>query len=406
MAQTSFIFGQSLGDSTDNLIVLEDDVQIKDSPDEDGFYLYIRKRSSGIKSILLTESSEMVLHEFATYALRNNDTKNTTNKYEPRILDGEFIIAEKGNYIIDSTTEDIPDFGNAFVLFVPYRVDFGYVQERHGVVDFINGGSYISIRTFEFPYADYKGEYRDNSFFIKREQIKSKKDVPPTILLESEYNNQYPSLPDTQEKTQKEKNNTRNTVKISFTNIASASGSTEILVNESDDIIRNSKFLLENTPATMSIDIVLVIDTTQSMVNDISNIKKKFIEMVLRTKKGRNIRVGVVEYRDINEAYVTRRHNLTDDLRQIGKYIKNIRVGGGGDWSEEVFAGLDVAVNEFNWKSDRRYIFLIGDAPANSPSRIGIDEKKLFQGVKEKDIKIYPYIISRKKKKEVYSSKL
>ena len=78
------------------------------------------------------------------------------------------------------------------------------------------------------------------------------------------------------------------------------------------------------------------------------------------------LRLGLVAFRDRNDAYVTRRVDLTPDLDALYAELIGLQADGGGDEPESVNQALHEAVTEFDWSADPhayRAIFLVGDAP-------------------------------------------
>jgi len=121
------------------------------------------------------------------------------------------------------------------------------------------------------------------------------------------------------------------------------------------------------------IDVVFVVDSTGSMYDEIRTVKEELANIVKVANSGYpkpDIKLGVVTYRDYKpeeQEYLTRDLQLTEDKNKVLNFIENINANGGGDYEEAVEAGLDVAINDMNWRKDSlRMIILVGDAPARS----------------------------------------
>jgi len=116
-------------------------------------------------------------------------------------------------------------------------------------------------------------------------------------------------------------------------------------------------------------DVVICLDSTGSMDDEIDVVKAKLKRMVTQIADGQpkpEVRFGIVTYRDRGDAYVTRKFPLSEDIAKIKNDIDSISAGGGGDGPESVNEALHVAVEEMNWDTTSgvsRLIFLIGDAP-------------------------------------------
>jgi Mg-chelatase subunit ChlD len=119
-------------------------------------------------------------------------------------------------------------------------------------------------------------------------------------------------------------------------------------------------------PAAQSIDVAFVLDTTGSMSEEIHALRGT-LEKVAGELSGLNVRprVGLVEYRDRGDVYVTRLHQMTTDVAGLQARIAQLEAGGGGDTPEHVNEALRVAVRglRFRPESVARLVFLIGDAP-------------------------------------------
>lgn len=113
------------------------------------------------------------------------------------------------------------------------------------------------------------------------------------------------------------------------------------------------------------VDVVFVVDTTNSMQDDIDSVKQD-MRTILAHLRERNpdYRIGVVAYRDIDDDYLTRTFLfLTRDDARIEAAISALVVGGGDDWREHVYAGIDTALGQ-PWRAQAsQHIILMGDAP-------------------------------------------
>ena len=153
-----------------------------------GYHLYVKK-SPNVNSILLTETTKDPTGKNDSYAYRSKEY-NKINGDEKRILNGEFLVSEGAKYsLVDSTPEETDFFGPAFHIYIPQTLVYGYEWSRNGEIQ-IDKGTFINIRSFEKPYADYTGNYVDNPFmfdFVKIKKPKPKKvvkELPPPPVIE------------------------------------------------------------------------------------------------------------------------------------------------------------------------------------------------------------------------------
>jgi hypothetical protein len=119
-------------------------------------------------------------------------------------------------------------------------------------------------------------------------------------------------------------------------------------------------------PQTRTVDVAFILDTTGSMGEEITAVKHT-IERVTEGLTGANVRarIGMVEFKDRGDIFVTRIHPMTTDLRRFSREVAQVSASGGGDTPESVNEGVHVGVHDLDWGRDSvaRLAFLIGDAP-------------------------------------------
>lgn len=123
--------------------------------------------------------------------------------------------------------------------------------------------------------------------------------------------------------------------------------------------------------ASRKVEVVFVVDTTGSMSGLIEGAKKKIwsiANMIIDQYPNAEIKFGLVGYRDLGDAYVTKHFSLTTDVQSIYAQLLQFEAEGGGDTPESVNEALDVAVTKLGWSDKRqvkadRVLFLVGDAP-------------------------------------------
>ena len=133
-----------------------------------GFHLFIRKKPD-IFSVLLTESTRDPALLAENYAYRAPEW-NPFNGDEIRILDGVPIPRESRIYsLVSSTVVNHSVLGPSFHIYIPYVLYYGYEGGRRDEVH-VTDGTYLNIRAFALPYADYRGAFRDNPFVLEATQ--------------------------------------------------------------------------------------------------------------------------------------------------------------------------------------------------------------------------------------------
>ncbi len=114
-------------------------------------------------------------------------------------------------------------------------------------------------------------------------------------------------------------------------------------------------------------DLMIIIDKTESMLDDIDNIKVGLGQILNSISKYNNIRLSVATYGDKNTdgALWYDFRNFENDFKETGEFINNIQLTNGGDFPESVYDGIYEAFQENFWKSNsKRMVILIGDAPS------------------------------------------
>lgn len=145
-------------------------------------------------------------------------------------------------------------------------------------------------------------------------------------------------------------------------------------------------------PQQRTVDVVFILDTTGSMSEEISALKGTIAEVAasLRSQNARP-RLGLVEYKDVTDGYVTRLHQMTTDVDGFTERVANIMAAGGGDAPEHVNAGLRVAVDQIRWNPDSvaRLAFLIGDAPPQLGYEQDVSYATSIKAASHKGIQIF-----------------
>jgi len=121
------------------------------------------------------------------------------------------------------------------------------------------------------------------------------------------------------------------------------------------------------TSSNPGLDLAFVIDTTGSMSDEITYLGTEIADIAGRVTSAfgqASIRFGLVVYRDVGDAYVTRSFNFTSSLPEFVSTLHAQSADGGGDYEEAAEKGLE-AVNALSWRSGdvRHMAFLVADAP-------------------------------------------
>src|SRR5262245_63276953 len=147
-----------------------------------------------------------------------------------------------------------------------------------------------------------------------------------------------------------------------------------------------------NAPAPR-VEVAFVLDTTGSMGGLIDGAKRRIWSIARRIGEGRprpDLRIALVAYRDLGDAYVTRVFDLKGDMDQVYQNLMGFQASGGGDGPEHVSAALADAVGKVSWsrRAGMQVIFLVGDAPPHVDYQDGYDYHRHAAEARERGIAV------------------
>jgi hypothetical protein len=137
------------------------------------------------------------------------------------------------------------------------------------------------------------------------------------------------------------------------------------------------------------LDLVLVIDTTQSMAHLITTVQKDLVPSLLgEMERFESYRIGVVFFRDYFEEYLTRPYPFQDNVQNVQNIVDRAVARGGRDIPEAVFEGLYAGLIRYDWEAENRRIILIGDAPPHPRPRGNVTPEMVFEAARERNVQI------------------
>lgn len=171
------------------------------------------------------------------------------------------------------------------------------------------------------------------------------------------------------------------------------------------NVISNSKFVAKiigdiiETQASDNTDVMIIIDKTYSMADDLDNIQKGLDQILESIKSKESIRLSVSTYGDRNYdgPLWYDFQNFETDFEGTMNFIENIKLTPGYDFPESVYDGIYEAFQEGFWRSDsKRIVILLGDAPSHGPSFSDHDEEEIIAlATKDKvNMNFYPIVLS------------
>lgn len=135
------------------------------------------------------------------------------------------------------------------------------------------------------------------------------------------------------------------------------------------------------------LDLMLMIDTTGSMGDELEYIKTELADMVKRISEADeaySIRVSVNFYRDEGDDYVVKFYDFRTDINDCLEQLKDEHAGGGGDTPEAVHTALENAITGHQWRDGAvKICFFVLDAPPHSEEEIKGVNESLLKSVKK-----------------------
>ena len=121
-------------------------------------------------------------------------------------------------------------------------------------------------------------------------------------------------------------------------------------------------------PARARLDLVFLVDATGSMGDEIGKLKATLHSIareVAALPSRPDTCFGLVAYRDQGDAFLVRRHDLSNDLAGFQSVLNGLQAAGGGDYPEAMNEALHEAVHRISWRGDgaSRLVLLLADAP-------------------------------------------
>lgn len=393
------------------LRISANDIKLIEDKENGGYHLYVKKNPK-VNSILLTETTKDPLGKNDSYAYRAKEY-NPINGDEIRYLDGKKLESEGAKYsLLDSTVEKTDFFGDAFHIFIPKTVVYGYEWSRHGEVE-LGKGTFINIRSFEKPYADYSGDYMDNPFMFDlkvfkktvktvRKEVKKveKKETPQPVL--------EPEVLDEPEIFEEPEVQAEIILTDNYNPVASekfSEISKEMIYSKGPEtLIEDIGKILKTFVNAEKLDIVFAIDATGSMKDDIEKLREDLIPEIKRIfSKEKDVRIAVLFYRDYGDTFKymnlpVKCFDFTRSLKTFKEQLYSIKILGreGGDIPEAVYEAMFAASEFYKWRGDaQKEIILIGDAePHPVPRGTGKYSKGYVMALAEsKNIKIHSILL-------------
>ncbi|PTY40942.1 VWA domain-containing protein [Brachyspira hampsonii] len=170
-------------------------------------------------------------------------------------------------------------------------------------------------------------------------------------------------------------------------------------VKDAEELSDKFKSIIERYKDEGSMDLVVVLDTTESMHPYLKAIKRDIRGMVTELFDNHKYsRVGFLLYRDVKDTYLTKKIEFSDNINFINREVNYFYAAGGGDKAEPMYEALQEALETFEYINQKRLIVVITDAPAKVIGRADLDLN--LSTAKEKNVTVEFILTSEMKEEE------
>lgn len=273
-----------------------------------------------------------------------------------------------------------------------------YIEEVQARAGILTGGEWKDNDNWDFwqnllgQHSDWKG-ITDNRGLYPNERYKvtvvsgGKPCVGYKVSLFTERNEVWTAITDNHGEAYLFNTLEKSKEKIEYISIEGESKKIENPTHDECFDIKSSKL-----KKIEKLDLMLMIDTTGSMCDELTYLQKELQDVVERVEKeysNSDIRLSVNFYRDEGDDYVVRAFPFTDDIDEAVTDLRQQFASGGGDYPEAVTDALDNAINGHKWRSEStKLMFLVLDAPNHDEDNEKLHD--LLGTASEKGIRIIP----------------
>jgi Mg-chelatase subunit ChlD len=123
-----------------------------------------------------------------------------------------------------------------------------------------------------------------------------------------------------------------------------------------------------SAPGPTALDVVFLVDVTGSMSDELVYVREEVVGIVDRVRQAMpqvSVRVGATLYRDRGDEVRLLQVPLTASAEAFAASLRHVDAEGGGDYPEDLNAGLGAALRTQQWREGgaARVLVLIADAP-------------------------------------------
>jgi hypothetical protein len=147
------------------------------------------------------------------------------------------------------------------------------------------------------------------------------------------------------------------------------------------------------------LDLGFAIDVTGSMGDELSYIHAELSNIVQRVQSsvpGTTVRVGATFYRDRTDPVVVQQIPFTTNVPGFVQMMGTVSAGGGGDYPEDMNAGLETALRRMQWTEGNsvRVLVVVADAPPQHYNDTQFTYREAMHDAAARGIRIVPVAAS------------
>lgn len=152
-------------------------------------------------------------------------------------------------------------------------------------------------------------------------------------------------------------------------------------------------------PPQPVLDLGFVIDVTGSMGDELRYVNREIASIVQRVERespGVRVRLSATFYRDRVDEAVVQQIPFTTNVQGFSAAMQNVYASGGGDYPEDMSAGLDAALNRLAWSEGAavRVLVLVADAPPQHYGDSNFTYREAMVRAAQRGIRILPVAAS------------
>ncbi len=152
-------------------------------------------------------------------------------------------------------------------------------------------------------------------------------------------------------------------------------------------------------PPSPVLDLGFLIDVTGSMGDELRYVNREIASIVHRVEQespGVRVRLSATFYRDRSDELVVQQIPFTTNVAGFAVAMQNVFASGGGDYPEDMNAGLDAAMNRLAWSDGAavRVLVLVADAPPQHYADEQFTYREAMARASQRGIRLLPVAAS------------